>query len=463
MAEEKTGQVQNPLATESIPRLMLKYSVPSVVSMLVMSLYNIVDQIFIGHGVGYLGNAATTVAFPIVIVGLALALLAGNGSAAYISLELGRGNSDNARKIFGNSIFMLIILSGLLTLLSLVFLEPLLRLFGATDAVMPYAIDFTGIIMIGMPFSMFSVAASNAIRADGSPHFSMISTLSGVVLNTILAPIFIFVFHMGVKGAAIATVISQVFSFVLTLYYVLHKAKYVRLIWSDIKPDAKIIQKIAALGSSSFVNQVTMFLVMLVLNRSITYYGASSPYGSEIPLAAFGIVMKINAILISIILGTSIGLQPILGFNYGSKNYARVRHAFKIGVTTTSILALIVNILLVATPSTCIGIFGDPNPQFNEFATHALRIMALFIVAAGIQIPCALYYLAVGKPLKSMMLTLLRTILILIPLSLIFPLFWGLNGLLYAGPTSDVLALIVSVIFILIEMRSLNKLEEQPC
>lgn len=450
----------NILGTEPVLRLMLKYSIPSVVSMLVMSLYNIIDQIFIGRGVGFLGNAATTVAFPLVTAGLGLALLTGNGAAAYISLELGRGKSASAKKALGNAMFMLIILSLALSIVSLAFLRPLLKLLAATDDVMPYAIEYTGIILVGLPFSMFSTAVANVIRADGSPRYSMFCQLAGAVLNTILDPIFIFVFKMGVKGAAIATVIAQIVSFSLVIYYLLHKAKYVRVSLSDLNPDPALIKRISGLGSSSFVNQVSMVLVTLVLNRSLVYYGGLSDYGSNIPLAALGIVMKINMILISTILGTSIGLQPILGFNYGSENYDRVKHAFRIGVTATGTLALIVNILFIAVPQIFIGIFGDTDPKFNEFACIALSTYMGAVATAGIQIPSSMFFMAIGKPLKAMLLTSVRSVLALIPLLLIFPLFWGLSGILYACPAADILSFSVTLFFITKELRGLKPRSE---
>lgn len=450
-------QKPNILGTESIPRLMLRYAIPSVVSMVVMSLYNIVDQIFIGRGVGFLGNAATTVSFPFVTVGLSIALLTGNGAAACISLELGRGESAGARKTLGNALFMLIVLSLSFSVASLIFLEPLLRLLGSTEAIMPYAIDYAGVILIGMPFSMCATAISNVIRADGSPRYSMLCVLSGAVLNTILDPIYIFVFNMGVKGAAIATVISQVVSFSLVLYYLLYRAKYVRISFSDLKPVAGIIKKISGLGSSSFVNQVSMVLVSIVLNRSLAYYGARSAYGSEIPIAALGIVMKINMILISVILGISIGLQPIIGFNYGAGNYVRVKRAFRIGVTTTGIIALIVNILFVTVPGVFIGVFGDSDPAFNEFACLALSTFMGLVFAAGIQIPSAQFFMAIGKPLKAMLLTSARSVFVQLPLILILPLFLGLNGIIYANPAADVVSLSVTLFFIIKELRLISE------
>lgn len=452
-SQEKKG---NALGTEPVPGLMLKYAVPSVVSMVVMALYNIVDQIFIGRGVGYLGNTATTVSFPLITIALALALLTGNGASALISLNLGRGSGENAKRTLGNALVLLTALSLLLTAAALIFLKPLLIAFGATEPVMPYAVDYTWIILLGQPFSMLATAISNPIRADGSPRYSMMCTLSGAVLNTILDPIFIFVFKMGVKGAAIATVIAQAFSFFLALYYVLRLAKHVRISRSDLKPQLPLIREILALGSSSFMNQISMFFVMLVLNRSLVHYGGLSPYGSEVPLAALGIVMKINMIMISVILGISIGMQPILGFNYGAKNYGRVKETLRIGVVVSGILATVVNILFITVPGVFISIFGDSDPDFNQFARLALRTFMSCVFSAGIQIPCSLYFMAIGRPLKAMVLQLTRQIFFLIPLILILPVFFGINGVLYAAPATDILALFVTICFTFNEIRRMG-------
>lgn len=453
--EEKN--ITNPLGTEPVGRLMLKYALPSVVSMLVMSLYNIVDQIFIGWGVGYLGNAATTVAFPLMTVGLAIALLTGTGAAANISLELGRGNTDKAKITLGNAVLMLAVLSAVLIILSFLFLRPLLRLLGGTDAVMPYAVDYTSYILIGLPFAMFGAASSHFIRADGSPRYSMFCTLFGAALNAVLDPIFIFVFNMGVKGAAIATVISQILSFIFVLYYLLHKARYVRMSVRGLTPDFKIIRRVAGLGSSSCVNQAAIVLVNIVLNRSLIYYGTSSAYGGDIPLAAMGIVMKINQILISVIVGVSTGVQPIYGFNYGANNYARVKETFRKTVTLTGVLAAIVGILFIYTPQTFIAVFGDANNAFNEFACRALSVFMCCAFAAGVQIPSSTFFTAIGKPLKAMFLSMTRQLFVLVPLILLLPLLFGLNGLLYSGPAADIIALAATLFFVVRELHDMGK------
>ena len=452
----KISKEHNGLGTDTIFQLLIRYAIPSIVSMVVMSLYNIVDQLFIGWGVGYLGNAATTVAFPIVTVGLALALLIGNGSAAFISLELGRGNSDKANRTLGNALTLVMVSGIFISVLGLVFLQPILRAMGATEAFMPYAVEYTSVILMGMPFAMLSPAIASIIRADGSPRYSMISTLAGAVLNTILDPIFIFGFDMGVKGAAIATVISQIFSAVLILGYVLHHGKVLTFSPENLKLKWDIVKKQCAFGSSSFVTQMSIVVVNVVMNNSLTYYGAQSAYGSEIPLSAMGIVLKINAILISCILGVAIGAQPILGFNYGAGNYNRVKRTYKTEIAFALTLSSIVCLMFITVPQVFVRAFGDSSLAFNSFATHALRTAMCCVFIAGFQIPSAGYFQAVGKPLKAMILNMTRALFCQVTFVLILPLFFGLDGILYALPATDVISSLLTMIFIAKELRHLD-------
>lgn len=456
MSNQKPAE--NILGFEPIGKLLLKYAIPSVISMIVMSLYNIVDQVFIGWGVGYLGNTATTVAFPLSTVGLALALLIGSGSAALISLELGRGNSDKVQKITGSAVTMLLLFGVVFSVLVLSFLRPVLLALGATEAIMPYAVDYVSVIMIGMPFTMMNTGLSHIIRADGSPRFSMFSTVLGALLNVVLDPIFIFAFDMGVKGAAVATVISQIISWVLSILYIFRFAKYARFEFRNMAVQPSLVGRAMALGSASFVNQSAITLLNIVLNNSLRIYGAASPYGSEIPLAAMGIVMKINSILISCIVGVTIGSQPIIGYNYGARNYARVRKTYFTVVRLTFVLAAIFNILFIATPETFISLFGDSSPEFVDFACLAMSTYLGCVFAAGIQIPSANFFQSIGKPLRAMSLTMTRSVIILIPAILILPRFFGIRGILYAGPVGDVVSTLVTSFFIIREMRRLGRL-----
>ena len=305
----------------------MKFAVPCVISLLVNSLYNIVDQIFIGWGVGYLGNGATNVVFPITIIALAFASMIGDGGAAFLSLKLGEGDIDSAKKGVGNAVIMVTVVSIALMAVFLIFINPILTLFGATDALRSYALEYGYIIGMGLPFMMIPTALNSMIRADGSPKYAMFSMILGAVINTVLDPIFIFVFHMGVQGAAIATVLGQVGSFIVSVAY-LFRFKTFHVDTSAFRLRAKNCKNVLSLGISSFITQIAITIVMALSNNLLASYGAQSVYGAEIPLTAMGIVMKVNQILISILVGISTGAQPIIGFNYGSKNFLRVRKAF---------------------------------------------------------------------------------------------------------------------------------------
>ena len=324
-------QQQNPLGYQSIPSLLKSFAIPSIIAMLVGSLYNIVDQVFIGQGVGYLGNAATNVSYPLTTICLAISLLIGIGSASRFSLYLGSGRQEDAAKVAGNGICMMVVFGVVYAVLVELFLTPLLTAFGATAAVMPYAATYSRIIALGMPFQIITTGMSKLILADGSPKYSMTCTLIGAIINTILDPLFIFTFDLGVAGAAWATIIGQFFSFLAAIAYV-RRFKSIRLQRACLRLSPRECVQTASLGMSNSLNQVAITLVQIVMNNSLTYYGAQSAYGTDIPLAACGIVMKTNAILLSIIIGISQGSQPIIGFNYGAGQYDRVKKTYKLAI-----------------------------------------------------------------------------------------------------------------------------------
>ena len=326
--EHAVPQTQSPFATEPIGQLIVKFAVPSVIALLVNSLYNIVDQIFIGWGVGYLGNGATNIVFPITIIALALSMMIGNGGAAYLSLKMGEGEVETAKKGVGNAVTLVTIVSILLAVIFLVWIDPILTLFGATDVLRPFALEYGFIIGAGLPFMMISSAINSMIRADGSPKYAMLSMVIGAIINVILDPVFIFVFQMGVKGAAIATIIGQVASFVVSVLYMPH-FKSVQLNKSSFAPCAKVSVNIVIFGLSSFITQFAITIVMALTNNLLAKYGAQSVYGAEIPLTATGIVMKVNQIMIAILLGIATGTQPIIGYNYGAKSYHRVKRRWR--------------------------------------------------------------------------------------------------------------------------------------
>ncbi|MBS5135033.1 MAG: MATE family efflux transporter [Oscillospiraceae bacterium] len=455
------NHLSNPLGYEPLPKLLRSFAVPSVIAMLVSSLYNIVDQIFIGQGVGYLGNAATNVAYPLTTICLAIALLIGIGSASRFSLSLGAGEPEQAARVVGNAIAMMAVLGILYALLVELFLHPLLLAFGATPDVMPYAIEYTRITALGMPLLIVTNAMSNLARADGSPKYSMTCMLVGAVINTILDPIFIFVFHQGVAGAALATVIGQFFSFLLAARYAFH-FQHINLRREHLRLSLSESLQTASLGMSSSLNQVAITFVQIVINNSLTHYGASSIYGTDIPLAACGIVMKTNAILLAVVIGISQGSQPIIGFNYGAKQYDRVRGIYRLAIGCNLVVSLVGFLLFQFCPRQIISIFGSGNALYFEFAVRFMRIFLFMVLVNGVQMLSSSFFSAIGKPVKGLVLSMTRQVLFLIPLLLLLPiLMGGIDGILFAGPVADTMAFLTTVCLVSREMKRIRGLEAQ--
>ena len=454
--EQAISEHKSPFATEPIGRLIAKFAIPCVISLLVNSLYNIVDQIFIGWGVGYLGNGATNVVFPITIIALALSLMIGDGGAAYLSLKLGEGNIEQAKKGVGNAVTMVTVVSIVLLVVFLIWIDPILTLFGATDVLRPYALEYGAVIGIGLPFMMIPAALNSMIRADGSPKYAMFSMALGAVINTVFDPIFIFVFHMGVRGAAIATVMGQVATFLVSVFY-LFRFKTFRFDTSALRLHWKTCKKVLSLGVSSFITQIAITIVMALSNNLLAKYGADSIYGSEIPLTAMGIVMKVNQILISILVGISTGAQPIIGFNYGSKNLTRVRKAFDIALVASEIVAVIAFLIFQFAPMRVVSLFGSEEGLYNEFAVMSFRIFLLLCPLTGFQTVAAIYLQAIGKPAKSALLSLSRQIIFFVPAAVILPVFMGVKGVLWTGPVADGLAFVLSLALIVYERKQLKK------
>lgn len=454
--EHAVPQTQSPFATEPIGRLIVKFAVPSVIALLVNSLYNIVDQIFIGWGVGYLGNGATNIVFPITIIALALSMMIGNGGAAYLSLKMGEGEVETAKKGVGNAVTLVIIVSILLAVIFLVWIDPILTLFGATDVLRPFALEYGFIIGAGLPFMMISAAINSMIRADGSPKYAMLSMVIGAIINVILDPVFIFVFQMGVKGAAIATIIGQVASFLVSVLYMPH-FKSVQLHKSSFAPCAKVSVNIVIFGLSSFITQFAITIVMALTNNLLAKYGAQSVYGAEIPLTATGIVMKVNQIMIAILLGIATGTQPIIGYNYGAKSYHRVKKALEISLIASEIVSVAAFLIFQFAPMSVVSLFGSEEGLYNEFAVKAFRIFLILCPLTGFQTIAAVYLQAVGKPVKSAILSLARQIIFFVPTALILPIFLGVEGVLWTGPVADGLAFLLSLAFLLYERNHLKR------
>ena len=448
-------QEENILGKEKISKLIKKFSIPCIISLLVNSLYNIVDQIFIGQGVGYLGNGATNVVFPLVMIGLAFSLMFGDGASAYLSLKLGEKKKDEAKIGIGNGIALCVITSVIFCAVTLIFLPVFLKIFGCTDNLKDYAMTYGRIIAIGFPFSMIGTTLNSIIRADGSPKYSMASMLAGAILNTILDPIFIFVFHKGVAGAAIATVISQILTFVLNVAYI-KRFKSIKLDRDSIKLKSNVCKKVSALGISSFITQMSIVCVMTAENNLLGKAGAESKYGAEIPITVLGIVMKISQILNSIIIGIAAGSQPIFGYNYGARKYDRVKQALKIVLGSSLVISTIAFILFQTIPDKLIAIFGSGDENYMEFACLAFRTYLFLCIFNGIQIPSGIFFQAIGKSTKSAILSLSRQIVILIPSMIILSHIFGLMGVLYAGPVADGIAFILAAILLIREVKLLK-------
>ena len=449
---------ENILGYENIKTLMKKFSIPCIISLVVNALYNIVDQIYIGWGVGYLGNGATNIIFPITVVALAFALMLGDGTSAYLSLKLGEKKKDEAKKGVCNGIISSVIVSLLLCIICLIFLPKLIYLFGCTKALKKFALEYGYVIALGLPFVMIGTTLNSIIRADGSPKYAMTSMVTGAILNIILDPIFIFVFHMQVKGAAIATVISQIVTFIMNIAY-LRKFKSITLTKKDYKFNLNITKNLAMLGISSFITQMSIVIVIAVQNNMLAKYGVYSKYGTEIPITVIGIVMKINQILNSIIIGIAAGSQPIIGYNYGASNYKRVKETLKYVIKVSLFVGLVAFILFQTIPEQLISIFGSGSKLYNEFACLTFRIMLLLTICNSVQIVSGIFFQAIGKSGKSAFLSLSRQILFLIPAMIIMSSIIGVKGVLYAGPIADGLAFIISVILLIKENKNLNKKE----
>ena len=448
----------NSLGTEPIGKLILKFSVPAIISMLVNAIYNMVDQIFIGWGIGMLGIAATNVAFPLNTVSTAIALLVGIGGASGFSLNLGKGKEEEARDCAGNTISLLVVSGVLLGVVSLIFLKPILYLCGATEQVMPYAIPYTWIICIGLPFMVLTIGACHLIRADGNPKFAMWCMMSGAIFNLIFDPVFLFVFDMGIEGIALATTLGQVLSGSLGVFYLLRRFRSVKLTKESLKPRRKVSGPIFALGAAAFANQIAMTAVQILLNNSFKHYGALSTYGSEIPLAAVGALSKVALLFFGICIGIAQGCQPIFGFNYGAKDYGRVQQTLRIALIAATCTSVVSFLVLQIFPRPIIAIFGESDPLYIQFGLRIFRIQFFMMFINGIQPVAANFFSSIGKPKIGMFTSLTRQVIFYIPLVLVLPVLWGIDGIMFAGPIADCAAAIIAVTFLIREMRRMKEL-----
>ena len=449
------------LGEDNINKLIVSFSVPCVISMLINSIYNIVDQIFIGKGVGTLGNAATNVIFPLIIIFNATAGLIGNGAAANLSLRLGEGKKKEASKNIGQSITLMVIISFVLMMISYLFLPKLVYLFGCTENVYKYALDYGKIIILGSPFMIIYSSLSSIIRADGSPKYSMIMLVIGALINIVLDPIFIFVFNMGVKGGAFATIIGQFISFLIAIIY-LKKLKSVKLVKEDFYM-TKNVFKILSLGLSSFITQSIILVLFVFMNNVMTKYGQLTKFGSDIPLSVYGVISKINSLFISTVLGVSIGAQPIIGFNYGAGKKERVRETIKKILIINFIVGVFFNILFIIFPKEIASLFIDKNDinyqLFIDFAVLMCHSFLLFISLNAFEITTSISIQSLGNVKKSTIVTFVRQIILFIPIALFLAevLDKGIYGILYAGAIADILCFIFTIFIFTSEYSKLGK------
>ncbi len=450
------------LGKEKINKLLFAFSIPCIISMLINSVYNIVDQIFIGQGVGTIGNAATNVIFPLVILSTAIASLIGNGAAANISLLLGAGKNDIAKKSTGSAIILLIIVSILVFLVGEITLPTLIHLFGSTSNVYNSALTYGRIILLGVPCMIFYTGMSAIIRADGSPKYSMILLVIGAIINLILDPVFIFYFHLGVAGGAWATIIGQFVSFIIAFFY-LFRFKMIKLEKKDYKMNSTIF-KVLGLGLSSFITQMTVVALFIVMNNLMNKYAVDSKFGRDIPLSVYGVISKLNGLYVACVLGISIGAQPIIGYNYGAKNYARVKETLKKVIMICAMIGIFFNILFQFFPQYIISPFitkTDPNyALFMEFAIDFSKIFLMVCFLNSFEMCTSIVIQSLGKVVKATLCSFTRQIFLFIPLALILTHFYGLYGALYAGTIADTLCFFVIIIIFVTEYKKLNACEK---
>lgn len=461
--EEKSNQF---LETEPVGTLMGKYAVPCIISLLVAALYNIVDQIFIANAsyLGSYGNAANTVVFPLTVVALAIAVLIGDGCCAFVSICLGANEKENAQKSIGSATLLCVIASLVLTAIYLVFQEPILVMFGGkvNAETFRYAKEYFFYITIGIPFYMFGQAMNPVIRADGNPKFAMISTLAGALINIILDPIFIFVFRWGMMGAAVATVIGQVVTAALSVWYLFHM-HIIKPQKGDYRLNAHVCTRTLTLGITSFLSQISLVAAMAAINNMIRKYGALDEiFGqvqyAQIPMAVVGIVMKFFQIVISIVVGMAAGCIPIVGFNMGAGKKPRVRELFTKLLIAEAAVGAVAFILVEVFPHQLIALFGAANESsfYTDFAVKAFRTYLCMIILACVNKACFIFLQAMGKACESTLLSMIREVVFGVGFALLLPMFFGLDGVLYSMPVSDILTFFIAVFLIANTYRQLK-------
>lgn len=464
----ETNNENRVLEEEKISKLLLKFSVPCVMGLLISALYNIVDQIFIGNSdLGYLGNAATGVSFPVICIANAFAWCVGDGAASYLSICAGRKDTESAHKCVGTGITVTFIISMILLVICEVTAVPLMSLFGASEQTLDMAVTYFRIIVAFFPFYLLLNVMNSMIRADGSPSFAMVAMLTGAITNIILDPIFIFVLKWGIAGAAWATAIGQVGSFVLcALYFV--KPKGVKLTIKSFIPDKAILRNVVGLGAATFITQISIVVVSLVSNMTLAHYGALSKYGADIPISVFSIQTKVYTIVLNIVTGIVLGGQPIFGYNYGAKRMDRVRDTYKIVLRATLVTGIVATIIFQFWPEAVVGIFGSGDALYQEFAVKTFRIYLSLMTVTSLVKMTAVFFQSIGKSVHAVVASVIRDIVCFTPFALILPAMLekgqsgeGINGVLYAAPLADGIALVVILVLTISFFRGLNKAESK--
>ncbi len=447
------------LGTEKVGRLLGKFAIPCIFSLIISCLYNIVDQIFVGNGVGYLGNAATGVIFPITVVGWGMSLFFGDGAAAHLSVALGRNETETIHRGVGNAALCSFLSGVVIIVVSYLCGDGLLRLIGATDANLAMAHDYGFIIYAMMPLAMVQNTLASIIRADGSPRYAMGAMLVGAVINIIGDPVAIFVLSLGIKGAAYATILGQFVSFVICAVY-LTKSKTFRISKGSLRLDPTLLKHIMALGTSSLLTQLSIVIITVINNILLVRYGASSVYGADIPLAAFVVIMKLFQIVLNIAIGIAAGAQPIVGYNYGAGKYGRVRELLKMIVGWTVVVCLICTVLFEGIPQVFIRMFGADGELYTRFAVGCLRIYLSLIVFTCVQKVCAIFLQSIGHARAAAPLSVLRDVFLIV-LSLIVPMFLGVTGIFWAAPAADILAIAITAVVMVRLWKQLCETDEK--
>ena len=445
-----TETTMNPLGTEPVGKLLRKFAIPSIIAMLVGSLYNMVDQLFIGNFVGPLGNGATNIQFPLSILNVSIALLCGIGSASTFNLAMGRGETKRAGYYIGNAVSLMLLGGLVLTVVTELFLEPILIGCGATENILPYAVEYSRICALGYPLFILSAGGAHIVRADGSPNMTMAINMTGAIINTVLDFLFVAVFHWGMTGAAVATIIGQYIAGIMVIVY-LTKFKTVKLEKKHFVLNGHMIAAVVALGAAPFINQIAMMIVQIVMNHVMGYYGAKSIYGADIPITCAGIISKVTGICFSFIIGISQGLQPIVSFNYGAQNYKRVKDAYLLATKIAAVIAIGSWACFQIFPRQLVSIFGSGSDLYFEFCTRYFRIFLFGIFTCFLQPLASNFFTSIGKPYKGIFMSLTRQVLFLTPLILLLPLFLGFNGVLFAGPIADALSFTICLILLVRE------------